>query len=300
MKNIEWPSKEVKRLAQSSGKPLEVRCAQEFLAAGWTTRLGSHFADGALDTVRELDLLATKEETLATPVGLSCRLRVLVSCRGFPPGRSPLTYSVSTSCVPSFTPRLLSGHRALRARASTGANYGPLPDLEEAAASRLLQATSLDTARPLVAFDMIERNETVKKKGKDKSETTVAFRRCADGDRHVFTAIDSSVKAAFYWQKEDYQSNEPKFIALTVPVCVLSMPFWDVCIDGGAVAEPEILHCGYQTHAYPATPRFLQATTFVWSAEALRSLVAALDDLLTWFCVELRSPEFETRWLPSF
>jgi hypothetical protein len=178
-------------------------------------------------------------------------------------------------------------------------NYGPLPDLEEAAASRLLQATSLDTTRPLVAFDMIERNEIVKKKGKDKSEITVEFRRCADGDRHMFTAIESSVKAAFYWQQEDYQLNVPKFIALNVPVCVLSMPFWDVCIDGGTVAEPEIRRRGYQTHAYPARPRFLQATTFVWSAEDLRSLVTALDDLLTWLCAKLRSPEFEALWSPS-
>jgi hypothetical protein len=108
----DWPKEEIQRLARSSGKPMEVLCAQAFLAAGWTARLGSHFNSDPFDTIRELDVLAEKEEQLPALGDLTFRLRVLVSCRGFPSERAPLTYSVSTSSVPSFSPRSLSSHRA--------------------------------------------------------------------------------------------------------------------------------------------------------------------------------------------
>ena len=100
MKNTEWPPQEIMDVARSSGKPLEVVCAQGFLAAGWKARLGSHFEDG-LATSRELDVLAEREALLPPPHNMTVRVRALVSCRGFPAERSPLVYSVSTSCVPS-------------------------------------------------------------------------------------------------------------------------------------------------------------------------------------------------------
>ncbi len=45
MKNVDWPKDETKRIAGSSGKPLEVTCAETFLAADWKARLGSYFSD---------------------------------------------------------------------------------------------------------------------------------------------------------------------------------------------------------------------------------------------------------------
>jgi hypothetical protein len=288
VKNSDWPRAEVKRLAQSSGKPLEVQCAQVFLAAGWTARLSSHFADRWLETERELDILAIKEDVVK-PWDLPFRLRLLISCRGFPPGRSPLTYSVTTSNVPSFAPRLVSTYRSRQ-------GFGLLPDLESASASQLLLMTSLNGARPLIAFDMIERNETARRNsGKGQSEPTVSYQRC--GDRQLlFPAVDSCIKAAFYWSQEDYHSVQPSFVSLNVPVCVLGLPFWDVCIDGGTVAEPELLRRGYLTDAYPSQPSFRQVTTFVWAAEDLRSLVAALDNLFCWFRDQLSKPELARDW----
>ena len=56
MRNIDWPPAEIDRIARTSGKPFEVECAEAFLAAGWTARLGSYYADGG-DVPRELDCL---------------------------------------------------------------------------------------------------------------------------------------------------------------------------------------------------------------------------------------------------
>ena len=64
MRNTDWPPAEILRIARTSGKPLEVECAEAFLAAGWTARLGSYYADGALDVPRELDVLAEKSVKL--------------------------------------------------------------------------------------------------------------------------------------------------------------------------------------------------------------------------------------------
>lgn len=87
MSHTDWPKEEVQQLAESSGRPLEVACAQAFLAAGWSARLGAHFARGALDEDRELDVLAVKEERLLARSGVTVRLRALISCRGFPSER---------------------------------------------------------------------------------------------------------------------------------------------------------------------------------------------------------------------
>jgi hypothetical protein len=285
MKNTDWPKSEIQRLARSSGKPLEVSCAEGFLGAGWKARLGAHFADGALDVIRELDVLAEKEEVLAA--SLPVRVRALVSCRGFPPERSPLAYSVSQSSVPSFAPRVLSGHRT-QEHPWPGRDpaYGPLDDLEGRAATRLLQASELSASRSLVAFDMLERNEVVSKKTKNIDEATVTYSRCRDGYRQLFGAVDSSVKAAFFWVQEDYQ-RQSQFAALNVPVCILSLPFWDACIDGGNVAEPEVKHRGYQSNAYPGRPASKEVMTLVWDVAELPALIAALDNLFLWFRDEI-------------
>jgi hypothetical protein len=298
MKNVDWPPKEIERLARSSGKPLEVVCAQAFLAAGWKPRLGSHFEDG-LGTIRELDVLAEREELLPPPHNMTVRVRALLSCRGFPPERSPLVYSVSTACVPSFAPRLLSAFRA-----STGPEYierfGSLQQLEERSALRLLQSTQLGSARPVVAFDMIERSETVSRKRGDKGSVTVGFARVREGDRQLFGAIDSCVKATLFWLREDFQVQQPIFFAtLNVPICVFSVPFWDVCIDGGKVAQSEIRHRGYLTHRYPsgASPREVMA--LLWTDAEISPLIEQLNNLFAWFCVEFRKTGFGGPPLPS-
>jgi hypothetical protein len=284
MKNTEWPKNEIQRVAQTSGKPLEVVCAEAFLANGWKARLGSHFADLSLDTIRELDVLAEREAVSPGPTGITVRVRALVSCRGFPLERSPLMYSVSPSSVPIFEPRLLSSHRVHVKLPGAEHTYGPLDNVERPAAALLMEAGKLEFSRPLVAFDMLERTETVLNKGKPKEELLVNFVRCRDGDKQLFGAIDSSIKAAFFWVQEDYQRQNPiHFAALNVPVCVLSMPFWEVCIDRGKVAVPEISRRGYQSNAYPSRPASKEVMALVWGADEMSDLVKALNELFTWF-----------------
>jgi hypothetical protein len=281
-----WPTDEIRRLAESSGKPLEVACAQAFLAAGWNARLGSHFAAGALDEARELDVLAVKEERIAAKNRLLVRLRVLTSCRGFPEGRVPLTYSVSSSCVPSFAPRLMSSHRTKQA-------YGTLPELEENGAVRLLHTASLDTARPLVAFDIIERTDPSRAKRPDVPRRDPTYKSVGDGQ--LFKAIDSALSAAFYWRQQDYNYADP-FVGLNVPVCLFSIPFWDVCIDQAKVGEPSIRNRGYQSNSYPDRPTPTQAMVLVWTRDELPKLVEALDDLFIWLLEQVRLPDYSSRW----
>jgi hypothetical protein len=285
MKNADWPKSEIKRIAGSSGKPLEVTCAEAFLAAGWKARLGSHFSDGARDVVRELDVLAEKEDLTSTPI----RMRVLLSCRGFSPERSPLVYSVSESSVPKITPRLLSSHRF---QGPVGQSYGSLDEVEAHAAAHLLKVSGLSNSRQIVAFDIIERSETPPKDPK-KGNTIVEYKRVRDGDRNLFSAIDNAVKAAFFWMQEDYQPpRSPLFAALNVPACALSPPFWDVCIDGGKLAAPQIQYHGYQSNSYPtfqSNPSYKDLMALIWSAEQITDLVVALEELFKWFVGKINS-----------
>jgi hypothetical protein len=292
MRLSDWSTEEVRRLAESSGKPLEVACAQAFLAAGWNARLGSHFASGALDETRELDVLAVKEQRLLAQSGVTVRLRVLVSCRGFPNERAALTYSVSSSCVPSFGPSLLSSHRA-REAGQRRESYGVLPDLEGHSAAQLLHATELDTARALIAFNIIERTPPKVGKGAKAPERTATYKAVGDGE--LFKAIDSALSAAFYWRQQD-NSDASNFVALNVPVLLLSIPYFDVCVDQASVGEPAVRSRGYQSNSYPDRPNPTQAMVLVWTRGELPTLVQALDSLFAWFLEELRKPEYICRW----
>jgi hypothetical protein len=284
----DWPVEEVRRLAESSGKPLEVACVQSFLSAGWSARLGSHFASGALDEARELDV---KEERFPAQSEVTVRLRALISCRGFPNERVPLTYSVSSGCVPTFSPRLLSSHRARQA--VQGVDYGTLPDLEEHSATHLLRATELLTARAIVAFDILERTFPKERRGTKAPLPTPTYKNL--GDEKLFKAIDSSVSAAFYWRQQDY-NDASRFVVLNIPVFLLSIPFWDVCIDQAKVGEPEIRKRGYQSNSYPNRPGPTQAMVLVWTRSELPMLVQALNNLFVWLVDEVKKPGYRLRW----
>lgn len=177
MRNTDWPPAEIHRIARTSGKPLEVECAEAFLAASWTARLGSYYADGALDVPRELDVLAEKSVKLDVVTGVTARVRALVSCRGFPEERSPLLYSVSRTSVPSYEPRLFVEHRGPWVLELGSQPYGPLPTLEVKSALHILELSDLMTARPIVAFDMIERTETIRTRNDVPQPPVVAYTR---------------------------------------------------------------------------------------------------------------------------
>jgi hypothetical protein len=246
-----------------------------------------------LEGARELDVLAVKEERLLAPNGVKMRVRVLISCRGFPLNRVPLTYSVSSSCVPSFAPRLLSSHRAQEAPLGMPP-YGVLPHLQERGATHLIRETGLDRGRPLVAFDVLERTDPSKKR--DKSAASPIFKRVGDGDWQLFSAIDSCLSAGFYWRQQDY-SDASYFVVLNFPVCVLSTPFWDVCIDEAKVGEPSLLSRGYQSNEYPDHRNDrTQAMVLFWTRDELSALVTGLDSLFSWLREEMKKPDLISRW----
>ena len=279
MKNTDWPTSEIFRIAQTSGKPLEVVSAEAFLGAGWTARLGSYYLDGARDIPRELDVLAERTVDLDVGIGLKLRVRALVSCRGFPEDRSPVFYSVSSESVPSFEPRLFVEHRGPWAVVDPrGPSWGSLSTLERRAADLTLELCGLTGTRPVAAMDMIERTVV-------KSEDTYA--RMKDGDRTLFKAADSAIKAAFYWKQEDYQRGGD-FAALNIPVCVLSCPFWDVPIDHGTTGQPEVCGKGYMVNLYPAHPCAKELMCLFWAADEVSLLVTALDELLSWFSGQIK------------
>jgi hypothetical protein len=165
-KNTEWAKAKIKRLAMTSGKPLEVTAAQAFLAKKWTARLGTHFDEiNSVKGPRELDVLATKVALFgpnpsSSDNSMTCQVRALVSCKGFRPDQSPLTYSASS--VPGPPPLLLSNHR----RRQGGA--GPVPELERAGARLLLTELKLDTSKPIVAFDILQREAKKNKRSKNR------------------------------------------------------------------------------------------------------------------------------------
>jgi hypothetical protein len=289
MRNIDWPPAEIHRIAKTSGKPLEVECAEAFLAAGWKARLGSYYADGAFDVPRELDVLVEKSIKLDSVTEVTARVRALVSCRGFPEERSPLLYSVSEKSVPSYEPRLFVEHRGPWALKPGSQPHGPLPMLEIKSARRALEFADLTTARPIVAFDMIERTETIRIKKKVPQPPEVSYTRMKDGDSSIFKAVDSAIKAAFFWRQEDYQKGV-RFVTVNVPVCILSCPFWDACIDRGNVDQPEVFRKGWMVNLYPARPHAAEGLMcLVWSADQLAVLITALDSLFTWFSDEMNN-----------
>lgn len=186
---------------------------------------------------RELDVLAEKSVKLDGAIGITARVRTLISCRGFPEERSPLLYSVSGISVPSYEPRLFVEHRGPWALEPGSQPYGSLPAFEIKSAIRALECAGLTTARPIVAFDMIERTESIGMKKGVPQPPVVVYARMKDGDSSLFKAVDSAIKAAFFWRQEDYQKGVG-FVTVNVPVYVLSCPFWDACIDRGHVDQP--------------------------------------------------------------
>jgi hypothetical protein len=146
--------------------------------------------------------------------------------------------------------------------------------------------SKLIAAREIVAFDVIERDED--KKG------VVSFER--KGDKQIFEAVDSCVQAAQAWWRRDNLTTQDAFAVLNVPICLLSMPFWDVCIDEGRVGTPEILRRGYHTIGYPSELHAQrEIMTVVWAAEELDDLLHALNHLFDWFRAEIMRRAKESR-----
>lgn len=288
-----WPKDQIKALAEQSGKPLEVLCGQAFLRSrthSWKAQLGSYFQDG--DRVRELDVLAQRQEVLPK-TGILCRMRVLVSCRGFPPDAAPLAYSVGRASPLLRKPSLLATYRRPSTHVTGREDREVSILLGMDTAPMLLSALGLDAQREIVALDVIQQDKEKQqqRRGVNATSTVAADQTAAPilklkNDERIYSAIDSAVKAAFYWASADHQSPPDGYVTLNVPICVFSIPFWDVAIDNGRVSDPEQRSRSHQTSAYPVSIAALgraldyaHVSTLVVSLSEIDAVVGALDSL---------------------
>ncbi|MBX3157106.1 MAG: hypothetical protein KF773_14115 [Deltaproteobacteria bacterium] len=276
-KFADWPTDRIRELAAESGKPLEVVCALAFGRHGrmsWGPRLGTYYRDG--DVLRELDILAEREEMLEW--NTRYRMRLLISCRGFVPDvTGPLTYSLAPVSPLVLKPSFVAAYR------SKHANY-PNPahgaELAESAAEHALKHKQFAGARPLVAFDMIKREDPTKKHPDDD------FRLL--GDNHIYGALESAVRAALHWCDVDDQAGIGEGLAtFNIPICIFASPFWDVGIDSGQVAEPELKTTAYQTNAFPGLRG--DSHTNVTALVTTRSEVQMLADTVDSLYIDIRN-----------
>ena len=147
MTNKDWDPQEIKRLALSSGKPLEVHCARSFSRAHWLAFMGTHYAQAGTATNRELDIFAVKQMAVQVDgKSLTCQLRALISVRGFPPAMSPIAYSTADS-LQKLNINLLGSYEGPRDN-YTQAVRDLLIYLGRLGAQQLLRSASLISSRP--------------------------------------------------------------------------------------------------------------------------------------------------------
>lgn len=278
-KFADWPKARIQELAKASGKPLEVICAEAFRSRpgrlGWNSTLGNYYRDG--ERVRELDILAVNEERLVW--NTRYQMRVLVSCRGFVPDvTGPVTYSLEHKSPLVLQPSMPV---AMRRKNRSSHDVDHATDLGFEAAQAALRHVTFSTTRPLVAFDMVKREET------GSGDRWREDYKLQGDDRLVYGALESAVRAALHWRHTDIQSEptgDGGYVTLNVPVVVFSTPFWDVGIDGGEASEPVLTHTAYQTSAFPGTMgigdlRDMNVTTLITTKDRISALLELLESL---------------------
>lgn len=264
----------LRALASATGKPLEVICAREFLnyGHGWTVQLGSYFHDYN-GPPRELDVLATREETIVQKtrgVSATCRVRALISCRGFAEDTYPITYSVAAGSQLVQPPALPAAFRGWPVLVQTRSTEAEL-------AATWLRLLGLEKTPPVVAIDVIEPELNPAKRS--------ACSHRLKGDRRIYTAIDSAVKAALYWIDSDTIAI-PELATLTVPICVFSERPSDFNIDTGRLGSPELRSRAYQTNSFPSGAGHAyraNISTVMMAETEIGSLVPALESLFLSF-----------------
>jgi hypothetical protein len=277
--NEQWDKAEIKKIAETDGRPLEVRCAMAFMRAGWQAQLGSYYVDPMSNVPRELDVLVQRERVLRSKdhPGRSgelfrIRLRVLCSCKGFPPEHSPITYSLSEQnhselLYPPILPGKYRGPHKI----------GRLKDVATTSAKLIISKPDLQIFNQAVAFDVFQWNDPSKGNKRDFKQYEKI------GDKVLYGGLDSAVKACEHWHYLDIQAGE-QFVTLSLPLLLLAVPWWDFPIDHGAVGDPELRFCAQMTNLHPVRAEHIPianaSITALLCAEArLVNLIAVLNEL---------------------
>jgi len=161
--------------------------------------------------------------------------------------------------------------------------------MRQRSAGQFLYRAGLHHAQQVVGFDIIQRKEDQK-----KSPPIIEYGRKTDRD--LYEGLDSSIKAAIFWYREDRRrqrlqigSSDSCYIALNIPLLVFSLPFWDVPIDAGTAGEPELRSSGYHVGLYPSGDSERQSEpimSILWEATKLGELTNCFKELINWFVDE--------------
>jgi hypothetical protein len=284
----DWDKDEIKRLTLVSGKPLEVQCAEAFLKAGWEVRLGTFYNDVASERIRELDVLAERRE-LFLANGLNrdvvewrfC-LRVLGSCKGFAPEHGPVIYSVLTKSRSVEIPSLMCYETRPR-----GQLFSEL--MKHKGAHHFLHCTGLPSTQQVVGFDIFHRKEDQKKTPK------VEYARKTDRD--LYEGLDSALKAAVFWYREEKRQGRATFgtdkccITVNIPLLISSLPFWQVSIEGGTPGEPVLTSAGFHVSLYPDVDKEkppVPIMSVLWESGKLVELTQHLNMLFEYLIDEAK------------
>lgn len=269
-----WDKNEIKKLASISGKPLEVECADKFAQAGWQVTLGTYYQDVASEKVRELDVLIQKtQEIVVGDFKYDVSIRVLGSCKGFPAGYGPITYSVLQNSRSVHGPIFM--YRSRR-------SFGDItPQMAWNSAAHFLQNAKLNNSKQVVGFDIYCREE---------NKRSSAFEYSRKTDRDLYEGLDSAIKAAVYWDAVDantyhrdrVHSQKRGHATLNIPLLITSLPFWNVAMDQGKSGEPELTYSGYHVGLYPFADEEHNpkpVMSLLWAASKLQDLTHSLNVL---------------------
>lgn len=284
MDAVESEKEQLRKLAQTSGKPLEIQAAAAIERAlryvppsvSHTLSLGSYFVDAATEKHRELDVLVEIPfPWVHNGLEIEQTSYLLCSCKGFPENVQPITYSMPTSEGPDYSaPSFPCSKESLLAHQ---------PDMGEIVASKFLSGEYFRRTKRILGFDTVHTEHG----GKPNQQHLKLSRK---GDRDLFLdGWDSAVKASLYWA--DLPSVKSHYARLLVPILVLPKAWWDFPLKDGKVREPEECSFGHTTTLYPiqgrkARPRLL--TTIIVSLDGLEELIGSLKYLLCNFGEQLR------------
>jgi hypothetical protein len=158
-----------------------------------------------------------------------------------------------------------------------------MADLARTSARIIIESLALQHAHPVIAYDYVEAG--AKGIGKDKH---FQLKRHKDGDKSLFQAVDSALRAARYWH--GYEINTPSSgmrAFINVPICVLAEPFWAIPLDDGKVGIPVKCDCAYQVVPMPSYQGLRHLLVLICAPSKIQDVARSLTSVFNWFKIKL-------------
>jgi len=293
--NEAWDQTKILDLAKTTGKPLEVECALRFIESNasnagafgpsdatafdlvvtqpWRVELGSYYRDDATEKLRELDVLATRTKLITRrgPGQIHTFVRVMMSCKGFPPGFGPVAFSLKGATVDT-SPAVMFGE----------SNSNGFPnDFVNEAAKKLLTAVGLRGAsgnEPMIIGYNIFQEEV--------NSGLKTYKRNKEREKDLFeNGMDSAIKAAVAWRALIFPTHVPA-AGTFIPIMVTEKPWWQFPVDGGQAAAPILKKRGFLVNSYPITRERrmpLDLLSLMCTKDELSGLITNIESFADWF-----------------